>query len=353
MIKILFYCHQIDYSGTWRSHERTFEALDRDTFDPYIFYWKDGEHNRLETLKKKVPNSRLIPFERSKEKLGHYEGYRPVSTNFAEKVKEIGFDIILFTRSGYFEWPFDQRLAPLQVEISVFDAVDNSPYLDRSIAISHKVNERKGYKSDCVIYYPIPKPNLAYGGLRNTLQIPSNHIVLGRIGRPTEFSPIALEAFKRLQPIDATYLIVAPAPEAVQYVSQNEIPNVIFLPATNDDHWIGQFHNSIDIFAHYREGGESFGAALAESMSYGNPVVSHYSGFNAQEEIIADGGYVVNTVDEYAQCLKILIDDYDVWEDISNKAAKRAKDFRQKKIVKKIEKKLIDWYCLRMLEKKV
>ena len=353
MIKILLYSHSIDYAGTWRSHERVFEALDREKFDPYVFYWPGSpHHNRLEEFKKKIDDDHLIAFDRSQEQGDHFNGYTPITSNFAEKAREIGFDIILFTRSGYYEWPFNERIAPLQVEISVFDAVDNSPYLDRSIAISNKVNERKGYKSDCVIYYPIPKPSDKYDeldDLKEELDIPEDHFILGRIGRPAEFDPIALEAFKKLldSGVKAKYIIVAPSQEVVPVAESLGLScgiygDVIITSPTNDDEYIERFYKTIDVFAHYRNGGESFGVGIGQALAYGKPVVSHFSGFNAQEEIIGDGGCVVNTADQYYFALKSLQTPL-VRINTSFKARRRAQDFEQYKVTKQIEDKLIGW----------
>lgn len=345
-IKILFFSHTIDFAGTWRSHERIFEAINKDVFDPYIFYWPKGQHNRLEILKQKVPSNRLIPFNRTEEQKGHNEGYIPLKTNFAEIAREIGFDVVLFQRSGYYEWPFNERIAPLQIEISVFDASDYSPYLDKSIAVSNRVKRKKQREVDAVVYNPIPLPSSNYDNLislRNELDIPKNHTILGRIGRPAEFDPIALRAFKMLQPFNATYIIIGSADEAIQYVKSNKIENVMLFGCTNDDYFIEKFFKTIDIFAHYRDGGESFGTGIAQSMMYGKPVVSHYSGFNAQAEIIANGGFVVNDSQNYAQALFNLINNKDLYNLVSKRARQRAMDFEQYHVTRQIENLILKW----------
>ncbi len=348
MIKILFYSHTIDYGGTWRSHERIFDAINRDEFDPYIFYWPDEpNNNRLDVLRDKIEPHRLIPFARTAKKLGANTGHNPVESNFADKARKIGIDIIFFARSGYYEWPFIERITPLQIVNSVFEATDISTYVDKTIAISNRVKEKSYAHIDDVIYYPIPI-STKYYSIRDTLHeqlnIPLYHTVLGRIGRPTEFDPIALEAFKLLQPVDATYIIIAPAPEARQYVKANDILNVIFIEPTNDDIYIERFHKTIDIFAHYRDGGESFGSAIAQAMIYGKPIVSHFSGFNAQEEIIGNGGFVVNTAEEYANRLNNLINNKTLFKDISyNACVKATFDFEQYYITKKLENRFKEW----------
>ncbi len=352
MIKIAFYSHTIDYGGTWRSHERVFDAINRDEFDPYIFYWTgEKNNNRLHILKEKVEPHRLIKFGRSVNKLGVETGHQPEQSNFADIAKNMGIDIIFFTRSGYYEWPFIERIAPLQVANSVFESTDTSPYVDKIIAISNKVKEKSSTKIDDVIYYPIPMESENFhmlDTLHDELNIPLHHTVLGRIGRPAEFDPIALKAFARLQKFrytfDSTYIIIAPAQRARHYVEDNNIPNVIFIEPTNDDVFIERFYKTIDIFAHYRDGGESFGVAIAQAMMYGKPVVSHYSGFNAQEEIIGNGRFVVNTAEVYALRLAQLMTDKLLYETTSKNAGLRAwKYFEQYHITKKLEARFKEW----------
>lgn len=347
-IKIAFYSHTIDYAGTWRSHERVFEAIDRTKFDPYIFYWTNEPlNNRLDILKTKYRKS-LVPFWRKKEKLGPETGYRPTESNFADVAKKMGIDIILFVRSGYYEWPFIERIAPLQVEISIFEASDPSPFLDHSIAISQHVQDKKMIKSDTIINLSTPNKSKNYDNLttlHDELGIPKDHVVLGRIGREAEFTPIALQAFKKIQPINATYIIIGGAPEAKELVRTENIDNVIFIEPTNDDEYIERYHKTIDIFAHYRIGGESFGTAIAQAMIYGRPVISHYGHlWNQQmDQQIGDGGYVVDTSDEYAEKLYNLITKPKLLKKISYNARQIGLTYEQHYITKKIEDKLIEW----------
>ena len=89
MIKICFYSHTIDYAGTWRSHEKIFENINREIFDPYIMYWDECKYNnRLEILKNKFGSDRFIPFKRSVDKTGPELGYTPKNNNFKEIVIE-------------------------------------------------------------------------------------------------------------------------------------------------------------------------------------------------------------------------------------------------------------------------
>ena len=211
-IKILFYSHLIDYAGTWRSHERIIEKLDQDLFDPYVFYWKDcDQNNRLENVEKLIGTKRLIPFNRSKEKTCPKQGWSPIWTDFSEKAKKYNFDIIHFARSGYYEWPFSERIAPLQIESNIFGYDDKSGFLDKSIGICNYIANIRG-STDAVIYNPIPDAEFEGGDLRKDFSIPEKAVVFGRIGRPANFVSLALEAFDCLvrKYKNLFYIIIGP-----------------------------------------------------------------------------------------------------------------------------------------------
>lgn len=105
----------------------------------------------------------------------------------------MNFDIIHFARGGYYEWPFIERIATLQIETNIFGFRDSSEYLDISVTICNKVNEIRG-TSDYIIYNPIPLPLESNENLRSELNIPDNYHVFGRIGRKANFDPIAIES---------------------------------------------------------------------------------------------------------------------------------------------------------------
>lgn len=113
--------------------------------------------------------------------------------------------------------------------------------------------------------------------------------------------------------------------------------SVIVLDTTNDDDFIDKFHKSLDIFLHYRSDGETFGTAIAQSMMYGNPVISHYAGYNAQSEIISNGGYVSHNENDYLEELIKLVTDKNYYNTISNNAKIRSLDFEELSISKKFE----------------
>jgi glycosyltransferase involved in cell wall biosynthesis len=344
-IKIIYYSHEVDYAGTWRSHERIIGSLNKDIFEPYVLYWDECPTNtRLDVVGKIVGEDHLISFKRSKEKTGSDLGYTPLWTDFHEKALIIKPDIIHMARSGYFEWPLNKRLARLQIETNIFAAMDISGFMDRSISLcQYNANIRK--VSDVIIANPVPEAKLEGPNLRTEYNIPEDAIVCGRIGRPRGFDPIAITTFKRLVYSNPKvyYIVVAPC-EEFKAAAQG-VPNVILVPPTSDDTFISAFHRTLDIYLHYRVEGEIQSTAIAQAMMYGIPIISHISKFNnGQIETIADGGFVASDEEQYYQFLCYLVSNKEMRQEIGRKARLHAlTTFEQETVVRKIEDCYIKW----------
>ena len=311
-IKIGFYSHTIDFAGTWRSHERIVQELENDSrFKTYILYCENIKNDRLETCRRLLPNTIFVPFTRSLNKTGPEQGYTPFETNFKEVCSTLGLDILHFARTGYYEWPFNDRHATLQIETNIFGADDHSSFLDRSIAISTCVQKLKQKPSDILIPNPIPSRSANFDSvesLRKEYRFAESDIVWGRLGRSANFHPIGLIAFKETQKVvpNLKYLIVGGCEQAKAFVANNNLQGVVFVEPTNDDDWIERFHKTINVFAHYRSDGETHGTAIAQALMYDIPVVSHYAQFNAQVETIGPGGLCAQNVEEYINAIKQL-----------------------------------------------
>jgi len=337
-IKIIYYTHHWDYAGTARAHENIVYSLNRNIFEPFIMYWDEGDNSRLPEIGKFMDRDHLIPFKRSKEKTGPECGYTPLWTDFHEVAKRVRPDIIHFCRSGYYEWPFNMRLAPLQIETNIFAATDISGYMDKSISLcDYNAKIRKA--SDAIIANPVPEAKLKGPNFRKEFNIPEDAIVCGRIGRPRGFDPIAIAAFKRLVYSNPKvyYIVIAPCDEFK--AEARGIPNVILMPQTSDDVTIEAFHRTLDIYLHYRIDGEIQSTAIAQAMMYGIPIISHISKFNnGQIETISDGGFVASDEEQYYQFLCYLVSNKEMRQEIGRKARSHAlENFEQEKVVRKIE----------------
>jgi len=338
-IKILFYSHTIDYAGTWRSHERILLNLDKNLFQPYVLYRSNADNNRLDYVIKNLGSDFVIPFNSTNEKTGPDNGYSFINTDFFDVVSKLEPDIIHFARSGYYEWPFIKRLAPIQIETNIFGFRDNSEFLDYSVSISDKITELRG-GCDIKIYNPIPLPINNNEDLKKELNISEGCLVFGRIGRKDNFHPISLDCLYKFKQLGFKfkYIIIGACNNTLSKINElNLNDECIVLDTTNDDDFIDKFHKSLDVFLHYRSDGETFGTAIAQSMMYGNPVISHYAGYNAQSEIISNGGYVSHNENDYLEELIKLVTDKNYYNTISNNAKIRSLDFEELSISKKFE----------------
>lgn len=344
-IKVGFQLGEWTFAGTARSHFRILEALDRMRFEPFSLVWKDGQNDLLPALEKTL-SDHVVFYDRSAERLSANDFYRPAHTNFESVASKLNLDILHSARSGYPEWPISTgRVAPLQIETSVFGDRDDSPTLDRTISICHYIANRRG-KTDVVIYNPIPPAELEGDNLRAELGIPEDAIVCGRIGRPANFDPIAIEAFARvLRDIpNMYYLVVAPPPDMV--IPLHAANNIKTFPPTTDDAWIAKLHRTLDIFLHFRSDGEVHSTAIAQAMMYGIPVISHRSasGHNGQKETIDEGGYVCGSLEEYAHRLRTLAGNPSIRHARGSYARATAENrFLQSTVVRQIEEKYIEW----------
>jgi len=346
-LRILYYGTTVDYAGTWRGHERIIEALDRQRFEPFVFYWPGDRNTRLDRVAALVGADHLVPFRRSVKRGSRRRGFRPRFSDFAGRARALAFDIVHVARSGYYEWPLLERLAPLHVETSVFGGRDERGVLDRCIAPCEYLAGVRG-GADAVVYTPIPTPALQGDNLRERLGIRSDAIVCGRIGRPANFHPIGLATFARLveEFPRLHYLIVAPCDETRAWVTRHRTPNVVFLPPTDDDALIAAFHRTLHVFLHYRADGETYGTALQQALAYGIPAVSHYTDiWDGQVETIGDGGVVARDAEAYYAAARQLVADPAHRSRVAARARERARAFEQAPIVRRVEQLYLTWHA--------
>jgi glycosyltransferase involved in cell wall biosynthesis len=193
-----------------------------------------------------------------------------------------------------------------------------------------------------VLYNPIEVPCSA-DSLRHALGIPEDAFVVGRIGRadPGIHDPISLRAFRQIENPKTYFLAISPPENMLRQAKTLNLTNFVALPPTADEVFLSKFYNTIDVLAHARRDGETFGCNIAEAMMHGRTVVSHHSPYmNAQQEVIGDAGYVVEQDNwkEYADRLERLRDDRVLRGEMAARAQDRALDlFEARRLTRRLE----------------
>lgn len=317
-IKILHYLNHLDLGGTSKTCQLFFEHSSSE-FESTVAYKFDGDHTRIDdfNLAAKVCKGSLISINKN--------------LSLQEVIDQKGIDVLHVYRSGMKEFPepgIDINV-PHFVETNVFGFIDPNPRISKSLFMSEWLMRAALNRPD--IHYlpasrfdfvnnPVDDPSTQ---LKMNLNIPEGTIVLGRCGRPDNgiYNAVNVRAAHLLlmQGYKIHFLVVAPPSNMIDDLGKYGIPFTTIAPTTSDI-VLSQFYNTIDIYAHARADGESFGVNIAEAMMHAKPVVTHWATpsfpgmgvFQAQTTLVDNGktGFVVeNDVAEYAEALKKLIDD--------------------------------------------
>jgi glycosyltransferase involved in cell wall biosynthesis len=212
-------------------------------------------------------------------------------------------DLLITADSGYTQYPFNTISEIPIIMVNIFGSPTLQKNITPSLFISEAVRKHSEKyvgtkKEDRVVYLSTPAPpeKAKERGkeIRKSFGIKDDDFVLGRIGRNADaiFDPIGIRAFQKIVPQDATihYIIMSPPPILEKIVKEEGIPNVHFIPPNGDELAIWGFHYAIDCLAHFRYDGETYGMNITESMSVGNPIISHKSTiWNAHSEYLTPG----------------------------------------------------------------
>jgi glycosyltransferase involved in cell wall biosynthesis len=341
-MKIVHYSHQLGIGGTEKCMQYFLEYLHDAGHDCYCI------HNREKTDKAGGHREKLIQDILGKEKVLAYSS----EEDFFQIMEKIRPDIFHTHRSGRpDEFPIIPRLKNYTikcVETNIFGGFDPTDVIDLTLYINkyltksgRSLNRKIGY-----LYYPV-KPPAHNNNLRNRLDIPPTTFVMGRIGRPDDyiFDPISLRALKIIEEktdYDILYLVQSPPPAMIKTAKEMGLKKIKFInePIVTDDE-ISSFYNTIDILAHARRDGETFGLNIAESMIHGKPVISHRSQIaNGHKIFVKNCGFFAGTDNykQYAKYIAKLYKNRELRSKLGEKGRKFAIDnFLLEKLGKKLE----------------
>ncbi len=309
-MKIVHYAHQLGLGGVEKCMQYLLEYLHNAGHDCYCI------HNCKKTDEAGGYREKLIQDILGNEKVMGYSS----EEDFFRILKKIQPDIFHIHRSGRpNEFPIVPQLKSYVnkcVETNVFGGVDTTNVIDLTLYVNkhmlkvgRSLNRPVGY-----LYNPIKLP-AHQKNIRQELGISKSTFVMGRIGRPDDyiFDPVSLYALKIIEEktdYDLLYLIQSPPPIMIKTARELGLKKIRFLevPIITDDE-ITSFYNTIDILAHARRDGETFGLNIAEAMIHGKPVISHRSRrANAHKLFVKKCGFFagIDNYNQYAKYIRVL-----------------------------------------------
>lgn len=325
-MRIVHHSKTIGYAGTDRSAQLFVKYLNKlPDVEAFLVYRENDDTSRLEECKQTIGKQYLIPYQHEYQPNAK-PPYLPKSDNLASVLADLKPDIFHIHRGGWPEHPGFKSICPTAklVETNIFAGVDHSPDIDLHLYISNFIAVRSkmlGGPPGLIVQNPTEPPiwldrDSARTYLLRELALPANAILLGRVGRPDNFDPIALKALKRIQDRypHVYYLVMNPCQQWRKTAKRIRVKNVIFLPPVISDTALSRFHAGIDIYAHARVDGECQSCSLNAAFVAGLPVTTHEADtYQGQVDQVNESGagLVASHHDDvqYANHLMRLIDD--------------------------------------------
>lgn len=339
---LIYHISGLGFGGT----EKSLQFIANLICDEYNVYFlhstKDGDNRKY------FLNDRInVMYFDYKNKDPTYPFYiRKMSPHIKEIINDKNINLIITADSGYTQYPINtiKNIPVLMINIFGSPTIQRNIY---SVFISEAVRKYtekfiEGNKIGPVIHLPISPLALESEALskakqiREMFNIKDSDFVFGRIGRNSNdiFDSIGIRAFKEINigKPEAHYIIMSPPPILEKIVSDENIPNVHFLPPSPDELDIWGFHYSLDALAHFRNDGETFGMNIAESMFAGNPIISHKSHiWNAHLEYlnssfsrVAEKGDYKTYADYMIEFIELKQGDKLKWLDMKNQSKQAA-----------------------------
>ncbi len=351
-LRVIHYCNQLSLGGTERTMELFCKYLNHEKFEIFAVSMRLREsfikkfrvyfglliRNRVAITKYKIWSHRMARVPNFERILGKQNVI--IVNNEEElhdKLIELNPDILHVHYSGNPEPPTNDAVLlqkiPTTITTNQFEIENTSKaheFVKKIFFVSKWLYEKKakwahGDSRVEIFYNPIELPT-STENLRSKLQIPKDAFVVGRVGRsdPGIHDPISVQAFKILQdslPQRKYFFLSLSSPSnMIEDAHRLGIQNFIDLPPTVSDVELSRFYNTIDVLAHARRDGETFGCNIAEAMIHKKPVVTHLCDYmNAQAETIASAGFVTAKDDykAYADYLIRLATDLDLYKERS------------------------------------
>ena len=329
--------------GTERWLQMMAAGLPRERFAVDYFYCDAAPYVGSDFRHPDTDPARLDFMERSgvpliKFHVGQKDITKPthdwVDTDFWEVFDEAKYDIVQTAIAGPAEYPYHLMDLPVVEYVTLSAGVNQSPNVALTVHLSQWQRQRWGQgggdlsRSD-VIRIPAAPPSTS-SDLRAELEIPAGALVAGFHQRVQDeiFSPIPLDAFSQVAAADRWFLMMGGSSLYREQARDLGLERVLFLDHHGGAEQISEFLNTLDIFAHGRADGETFGTVFAEAMMHGLPCLSHRSSVaNAQRETMGPAGLFAVDQPDYAVKLEMLFSDLVVRDKLASKARPHAEKY--------------------------
>ena len=344
-IKLAFIKYNgITAGGTQRWLQNLAVGLDKNKFEVDYFYTGIEDPDRLKFLQENNVNLIKLQGNGRATKYGEWIG-----TDLFQKFDENNYDLIQDAIAGENEWPFHLLKKPLVESVHLDYGVNFSPNVLHTILLS-KWNQNKWAKMGGVKFQSSIAPlglEMPYSDLdlREELNIPKDALVAGFHQRVDDntFSPIPVYAYKANEAENHYFIIMGGSKKYTELAQKLNLKNFIQLEHCANKERISKFLNTLDIFAHGRHDGETFGYVITEALIHKKPCIVHKAVSNAQKETMGPGGLYAKTQKQYNKHLERMFKDTKLREDFSMAGFEYAKKkFIETDYIRQIEKKYED-----------
>ena len=331
MIRIaVFTYYGLDKGGT-EKFLQTVSALVSKSNYIVDYYYIDSIPEKVSSVKGEYLNKNnvnLIPYHCDKVEVKKRYVFQSNSTFF--DVFQ-GADIVLTGSSGFTEQILENiKHIPIVQTIHYVDGADNQYNISRVLHISNFSEnmwiKKGGDKSRTkLISHPIIIPSYNNIDIRKELGISAEDFVFGLHQRDNDyiFSDIPLKAYAKIEGKHTAFIVCGGSKKYREQAKKLGLKRVYFIDVTDSNDIIYSFLESLDVYAHGRFDGELNSTALAEAMYFGLPILTHPSEvYNGQLEVVDGNGFVAQDYNEYAERMKVLIQNKSIFKSCVNGSKK-------------------------------
>ena len=277
--------------------------------------------------------------------VGHRVNNEWVDTDFFDKFDEDQYECLITGGNGESEFPYNQ-LKKIKIIHTVHgEHPFNQQNILKSVLLcnwqANKWLINGGDKSKLeIIPTVVYVPNSHTKSFRQRYSIPNDAFIYGFHQRNdiTISSTISLESYSKIQDENTYFALLGGTSVHHNYVSTNNIKNVIFVDYTSSVNDIHDFLDGIDVYTHCRIDGEVCSASIIEAMYHYKPIIS-YPGLNmGHAEQLENCGVVAYSINEYINEM-INLKNKEYYNQMSDKIKERYKSRYDYNI---IEKKIIN-----------